>query len=193
MSDIGQTGKTILIVDDDDTIVRVLEYEFKSMGWEVHVSFNGLDAYKLAIKVIPDVMLSDIKMPGMSGIELSHKISKEIPDILIILMTGNQNLSTAIEVLRGPVYDFYEKPYKIEHLVLNIEKGMKMLDMKKNIQNLENQLELLKARVEDISGPLKPMSNAMLERSTTFEKIRSQKNKHSTELYKKHEENYGDK
>jgi two-component system nitrogen regulation response regulator NtrX len=110
----------ILVVDDEKSIrnslKEILEYE----KHEVVLAVNGMESIELLAKSSFDVMLLDIKMPQMDGLEVLEKISSEYPDMQIVMISGHGNVDTAVKAVKMGAYDFIEKPLDLNRLLLTI-------------------------------------------------------------------------
>ena len=105
--------KSILVVDDDSMLVELISLCFEKHGFRVFKANNGLDAWNLFENEGIDFVLTDLKMPGLNGKELSHRIRNQSPFIKIAIMTGGEN-DVATELLKdGTVNYFFPKPFKI--------------------------------------------------------------------------------
>lgn len=112
----------ILIIDDEVTILELCQRVLKSEGYSV-------TAFSEAKKILPliaeenfDVILSDLKMPEMDGIELLKKVKERSPQTQVIIMTGQATAETAVESLRNGAYDYIFKPFNIKELVTSVRK-----------------------------------------------------------------------
>ena len=103
-------NKTILIVDDEKDLCTVLSDSLSQDRYRVVTAFNGKTALQLAKKEKPDLMLLDIKMPGMDGIEVLKKIKKMRKEIAVIMFTAFGTLETAREAMKLGAYDYVTKP-----------------------------------------------------------------------------------
>ena len=119
---IQKPRKRILIVDDDraqaDTLARVLQLE----GLETAVATSGAEALELLPQSPFDLVLTDLKMPGMDGLELFQRIAKNDPDLPVVIVTAHGTIETAIEAVRGGVADFVQKPVFAEELLHRFER-----------------------------------------------------------------------
>ena len=112
----NQNVQSILIVDDDVNILELLAEGFKIHGLNVYKAQNGDDAWKLFKKEQIDAVLSDIRMPGMDGVELSTRIYQQSPRTKIALMTGGDN-AVAKEMLDDGIVDhLFEKPFALSYV-----------------------------------------------------------------------------
>lgn len=109
---------TILLVDDEEGIINVLNISLADIGYQVYTAKSGEEALRIFRKINPPVVLTDIKMPGMDGIELLRQIKLESPETEVIMVTGHGNLELAIKSLKHDASDYITKP--INHDVLEI-------------------------------------------------------------------------
>lgn len=102
----------ILIVDDEESNVRSLEKIFAKEGWRVLAATSGREGLELARGGDVDVVLTDMMMPAMSGVELLRAVKTVSPDVEVVLMTAYGTVETAVEAMKDGAYDFVEKPLK---------------------------------------------------------------------------------
>jgi two-component system nitrogen regulation response regulator NtrX len=111
---------TILVIDDEksirNTLQEVLEYEHH----KVDLATNGAEAIELFGNGSYDIVLCDIKMPGMDGIEVLEKLHERAHDIPIIMISGHGNIDTAVEAIKKGAYDFIEKPLDLNRLLVTM-------------------------------------------------------------------------
>ena len=110
----------ILVVDDVDTIARVYARFLERQGYEVRIAFNGDDALVEWTRFNPDLVISDIRMPKMSGFELASKIRKKEPNQKIILMTGYADEAEVLEQQKSHGFPFFTKPADLQTTVSKI-------------------------------------------------------------------------
>ena len=132
-------NKKILIVDDEPGIVRLLSMRLKGNGYEVFIAFDGLQCVKIAEEEVPDLILSDIKMPVMDGITAFKKliqmdITKEIP---VIFMTAFPKLEMQNQVASMGAKGFISKPFISKDLELIIEAVINDRDIYSEYQNID--------------------------------------------------------
>jgi two-component system NtrC family response regulator len=119
-------NKTILIVDDEKDFCTILSDSLSQDKYRVVTAFNGKTGLELAKKERPDLMLLDIKMPGMDGIEVLRKIKKMKKEIVVIMFTGYGTLETAREAMKLGAYDYVTKPvdlFLLKSLVEEVLEG----------------------------------------------------------------------
>jgi two-component system response regulator (stage 0 sporulation protein F) len=108
--------KKILIVDDQKGVRRLLEELFKKDGWEVQLAADGKEAIQRADEFLPDIILMDMKMPNMNGLEASRIILNNISDLDIIMMTAYGEMDVVKEALDAGVKKCITKPFDIINL-----------------------------------------------------------------------------
>jgi len=119
-------NRTILIVDDEKDFCTILSDSLSQDKYRVVTAFNGKTGLELAKKERPDLMLLDIKMPGMDGIEVLRKIKKMKKEIVVIMFTGYGTLETAREAMKLGAYDYVTKPvdlFLLKSLVEEVLEG----------------------------------------------------------------------
>lgn len=104
---------TILIVDDQKGVRRLLEELFKKEGWQVRVAGDGLEAIDMVEEKVPDLVLMDVKMPNMNGLEATHAIIARNPAIPIIMMTAYGEIEVVRQALEAGVKRCISKPFDI--------------------------------------------------------------------------------
>jgi len=108
---------SLLVVDDNSGIRRLLEELFSAEGYTVVTAASGLEAITAAQKLLPDLVLSDIKMPGINGLELRDKLLSLSQNIRIILMSAYTDQHEVKEIIRQRGIDYaITKPFDLEHL-----------------------------------------------------------------------------
>jgi two-component system, NtrC family, nitrogen regulation response regulator NtrX len=135
-------AKTILIVDDEDRIIQSLEGVLMDEGFDVVGARSGISALAMMDEVMPDVILLDIWMPEMDGLETLIRIKEAYPHPQVIMMSGHGTIETAVKATKLGAYDFIEKPLSLEKVLLSINKAL-------DYYQLEEEITLLKARETD--------------------------------------------
>ncbi len=125
----------ILIVDDEEILRENIAIILRQEGYEVDEACNGMEAYEMYLNNKYDILISDIEMPKMKGIELLEKISKVDPKVISIFITAYGSLETAIAALRLGASDYILKPIDFDELILKVKR---LIEYKKLI--IENQL-----------------------------------------------------
>ena len=112
----------ILVVDDDEDLRSCIQEFLRRRGYHVDVAENGLEAVKQLEHQEPHLVISDIQMPGMNGVELLRTTRDRFPDVPVILMTGNTTFETAIDALRCRAYHYLKKPIRMSELQACVER-----------------------------------------------------------------------
>ncbi|MBE9531609.1 MAG: sigma-54-dependent Fis family transcriptional regulator, partial [Proteobacteria bacterium] len=116
--------KTILIVDDEKDIRDSLEGVFTDEGYSVLVAEDSEAALVTLKKGLPDLILLDIWMPGMDGIEMLKLIKEDYPAIAVIMVSGHATIDTAVKATKLGAYDFIEKPLSLDNTVLSVANAL---------------------------------------------------------------------
>lgn len=103
----------ILIVDDQKGVRRLLEELFKKEGWDVFVATDGREAIEKVEEILPDVILMDMKMPNMNGLDASQNILQNHPDMLILMMTAYGEMDVIKRAMDAGVKKCINKPFDI--------------------------------------------------------------------------------
>jgi len=123
--DNAEEEKGRVLVVDDEQVIREILCDFLTMeGFTVHSVEDGESALKELERRQYHLVLSDLKMPGMGGLELLDRIQKTIKNVLVVIMTGFGTVETAIESMKKGAYDYILKPFKIEDVVHVVERGL---------------------------------------------------------------------
>jgi two-component system nitrogen regulation response regulator NtrX len=129
----------ILIVDDETTISQSLSGILSDEGYETLTASNGYEALQLIETEVPDLVLLDIWMPGMDGIETLQEIKRSNPFLQVIIISGHGTIETAVKATKLGAYDFIEKPLSIEKVVVTINNAL-------NFQRLEEENRYLRKK-----------------------------------------------
>jgi UDP-3-O-acyl N-acetylglucosamine deacetylase len=116
----------ILIVDDEKHIVGSLKDILADEGYDVSVAEDGLDALDMIQSDPPDLLLLDIWLPGMDGIEVLKTVKTDHPDVEVLIMSGHGTIDTAVKATKLGAYDFIEKPFSLDHLTQSVESVLKL-------------------------------------------------------------------
>lgn len=120
----------ILVVDDEPGMLDMLSYELSSRSYKVVTAADGKEAIKKAGEEKFDLMISDIRMPRLGGLELLAAIKIVNPDIEVIMSTGYGTIETAIDAMKKGAYDFVQKPVNLDELLVKIEKALEVCEIR---------------------------------------------------------------
>ncbi len=118
----SEQRRKILIVDDEQNMRIVLFEALSRNGYEVAVSENGRTAVEMVKKNLPDLVIADIKMPEMDGIELLDRLKKQHPDLPVVIITGYAAVDTAVKAMKQGAFDYIIKPFPIEVIEKTVER-----------------------------------------------------------------------
>ncbi len=133
----------LLLVDDEAGIRKVLSISLADIGYTVFTAENGEEALKIFRKETPPIVLSDIKMPGMDGIELLRTIKNENPDTEVIMITGHGDMDLAIKSLKYRAIDFVTKPINDDVLGIALNRANEKILMRQQLREYTENLEAL--------------------------------------------------
>ncbi len=136
-------GNKLLLVDDEEGIRKVLGITLTDMGYDVFTAEDGDKALQIFQKENPQIVLTDIKMPGMDGIELLQKIKLENPDSEVIMITGHGDMDLAIKSLKYQAVDFVTKPINDEVLEIALNRAREKILMRQQLKEYTENLEEL--------------------------------------------------
>ena len=128
----------ILIVDDEKSIRLSLTDELEDDGYVVSTAANGEEAFKILAEKDFDLIITDLVMEGIDGIEVLRKAKALDPVLSVLILTGYGNLETAIAALRLGADDYLLKPCEIDELLLRVKRGLEKREMQKKIAFYEN-------------------------------------------------------
>ena len=146
-------ARTVLVVDDEESILQSLQGILSDEGLEVITAASGPEALEKTDEMIPDIVLLDIWMPEMDGIETLVKIKVSHPNLPVVMMSGHGTIETAVKATKLGAYDFIEKPLSLEKVLLTINNAV-------DYSRLEEEISLLREKARDkykITGESEPI------------------------------------
>ena len=142
----------VLLVDDEEGIRKVLGISLADAGYEVHTAEDGIVASQIVKRLLPDIVLTDIRMPGMNGIDLLKFIKDHFPNIEVIMITGHGDLRLAIDSLKMDAVDFITKPINNDILEIALKRATDRIKTRNKIgqytRNLEELVRVKTRRLE---------------------------------------------
>ncbi|MDJ0783071.1 MAG: response regulator [Desulfosarcinaceae bacterium] len=134
--------RRVLIIDDEPANVRVLSISLRSDGYEVLTAFSGEEGIARFVAETPDIVLTDIKMPGLDGIQVLKEIRGRTDDVEVIIITGHGDIDNAIEALQYGASDFINKPIRDEALAVALYRAKEKLALKRLVEAHTDELEI---------------------------------------------------
>lgn len=148
----NQENASILVVDDEESIRNILSRRLKAEGYYCEAAADGAEALSKASKKIFDLVLADIKMPVMSGIELLSRMQTEHPDVSVLMITAVVDTKVAVEAMKMGAYDFVTKPFDLDDLNIRVKRALERRGLV--LENREYQLRL-EQKVEQQVGQIR--------------------------------------
>ena len=121
----NKPNRKILIADDDDSLRRVLEFQLQEAGFQVLTAENGAQGLEIFSSDAVDCLITDWRMPQLSGAELLKRAGAINSEVPIIVITAFGDVETAVEAMRGGAFDFITKPFNRQAILLTVEKALK--------------------------------------------------------------------
>ncbi|VFS45249.1 Transcriptional regulatory protein ZraR [Budvicia aquatica] len=131
---------SILVVDDDLSHCTIIQALMKGWGYQVTLAHNGLQAVEQVKQAPFDLILSDVRMAEMDGIEALKAIKAYNPAIPILIMTAYSNVESAVEAIKAGAYDYLTKPLDFDMLQLTIQRALEHTYLKTENKNLKQRL-----------------------------------------------------
>ena len=130
----------VLVVDDDAGMSTMLQSRLTVRGFAVTTRWSADDALDVVQNEEIDVVVTDVNMKGMNGVELCKRLLENRPHLPVILITAFGSLETAIQAIRAGAYDFLPKPFEIDQLALAIERGATLASLRDEVQRLRRMV-----------------------------------------------------
>ena len=159
----------ILVVDDVAAIRYSIGKTLQRIGGQVSTAASAQEALKLMAEQPFDVVLSDIRLPDLNGVELLARIRSQSPDTVVILMTGYASLDTAIDAMRLGAYDYLVKPSDNQDIRRSVTRG---LDHARELKRRSSLLSAIQANVRELTNgkaPEIPRSNALINATSSVQ------------------------
>lgn len=155
----------ILVIDDQRSIRNTLKDILELEGYEVELAENGKDGMEIFLESKYDLVLSDIKMPEMDGLEVLSKIMEVHSDVPVVMISGHGNIDTAVESIKKGAYDFIEKPLDLNRLLITVKNALEKKELVVETKKLKKKV----ARRYEMIGT----SEAMMKMKSVIDKVAS--------------------
>ncbi|MFV3405683.1 sigma-54-dependent transcriptional regulator [Pseudomonas sp. NY15463] len=148
---------SVIVVDDEASIRTAIEQWLSLSGFKVQLFARAEDCLAQVPRDFPGVILSDVRMPGLGGLQLLERLHQQDPDLPVILLTGHGDVPMAVEAMRNGAYDFLEKPFTPQHLMSSLGRALDKRHLVLENRRLHEQADF-KAQLE---GTLLGMSQGL--------------------------------
>lgn len=161
---------SILIIEDDKAIVDVLKMILEHDGFRIEKAFNGPSGIEKFREVAPDIVLLDIRMPKMDGIEVLQELKKIDSNSVIIMISGHGNIETAVQTTKLGAYDFISKPFDVERLKLTIQNGINYKKLLIENENIKRKFDI-DAEFLGNSAEIKKLIDQVIKIASTSSRV----------------------
>lgn len=136
-----QTGHDVLIVDDEEDIRELIAGVLQDENYQTRVAGDSTSALREIDHRRPSLLILDIWLQGsrMDGLEMLDKINRDHPGFPTVIISGHGNIETAVSAIKKGAYDFIEKPFKADHLILTVERALEAFRLKREIEDLKGR------------------------------------------------------
>ncbi|PLY01389.1 MAG: DNA-binding response regulator [Desulfuromonas sp.] len=132
--------KPVLIIEDDISLRRVLEFTLEEAGYQVHTAVDGEQGLDRFAQIEPALVVTDIQMPGISGIEVLKKIKQQAPQTLVMVITAFASVEQAVEAMKEGAFDYLTKPFSRDQLRITVKKAFDYLGLQQENARLREEL-----------------------------------------------------
>jgi len=137
MADFKKQRKRVLVVDDEENIRQILKEYLDEFGYEVACAVNGQEAIQIYKSGHFDVILSDLVMRPVNGLELLSEVKKVDPDAVFIMITGYPSIESALEAVKKGAKDYITKPFNIDEIRLKMERVLLEKSLQGRLKNIQ--------------------------------------------------------
>jgi len=151
-------ARKILIIDDEEKIRSIISLILRDAGYEVETATDGVDALQVLEHFHPQIIVADLQMPRMDGIETLLQVKLRYPSTIGIILTAHGTIQSAVQAIKQGIYDYITKPFDNEQLLLIIRRAFEVYRLTEEVDQLKTVLHK-RYRIENIIGD----SNVMLD------------------------------
>ncbi len=155
-----ETKKIILLADDDDNLRRVLEFQLSEAGYKILTAADGAEAFEIFTNNDFDCVITDLRMPKLSGLELLEKIKTVNAEIPVVVITAFGEVETAVSAMKVGAFDYVNKPFNRDEILLTLERALNFSETKNENRRLR---EIVKKefQIENLIGDSPPMRTVL--------------------------------
>jgi putative nucleotidyltransferase with HDIG domain len=152
----GTTKKKVLVVDDESSVCLVLTEGLSALGYECQACLNGEDALNLMQQQPPDIVITDLRMPGMSGLEFLEKARQDYPRTVFLMVTGVEDVRLATQAMKLGAADYLVKPVELEALRASVQRALEIKHMELELESYRRNLEaMVTQRTKQLQAAMK--------------------------------------
>jgi DNA-binding NtrC family response regulator len=141
----------VLVIDDEEKIRAILQAILAHEGYEVQGAKDGIEGLRLAVATRPAVVIVDLQMPRMDGLETLVELRASVPDAVPIILTAHGSIASAVEAIKQGAYDYLTKPFDNEQLLLVVRRAAERARLSREVQELRRQIVGVHS-IEDLLG-----------------------------------------
>jgi DNA-binding NtrC family response regulator len=154
------SAETILVADDDPYIQEALQDRLETLGYRVSLAADGQQALDLLEHQGPQLILLDIEMPGIKGLDVLKEIRRKEIDIPVIMITAYGSIDLAVQAMKEGAYDFIPKPFDPGYVALVVEKAMERQRLRRKIEVLSQEVDMRHCLIAGKSSKMNPAIDA---------------------------------
>ncbi len=128
---------SVMVVDDEENIREVLSNYLTSLGYYVVTAKDGTDALEKFKPGNFDLIISDLLMPNVDGLELLRRVREQDKEVVFLMITGYPSIETAVEAIKQGAYDYITKPFHMEDVKLRIERAFEKKNLKERLSTVQ--------------------------------------------------------
>ena len=152
--------KNLLVVDDDESLRRITQMQLEEAGYAAVTAANGDEALRRIDEDAPALVITDLKMPGISGLELLRKVREQYPQTAVVLVTAFGTVQTAVAAMKAGAYYYITKPIDYEELLLVVHRAVEHQQLLEEVRTLRASLDQ-KYGFESITGQSKELLHVL--------------------------------
>ena len=153
---------SVLVIDDEELVTTSMECILENAGYTVFSALNGEMGIEIFKKERPQMVITDLKLTGMSGIEVLRLVKEAAPETMVMILTGYGDMESAVEAIRGGASDFLQKPCGEDELLFRLENCFDKQEMQKNIATIKQVSQAKSEFLARMSHELRTPLNAIL-------------------------------
>lgn len=142
MNGTGKEHVKILVVDDEDYMREIVRRALEDASYQIEEAADGDTAVRMIRQYPYDVIITDLRLPGVTGEKILQEALSIFPETIVIIMTGFGNIQTAVEAIRLGAYDYLPKPFQLDEMVMRVEKGLAERQLRMENSRLRSELQV---------------------------------------------------